>query len=170
MKKIGLLCLLAVIVSGRPALASSAWSSPIGGVVAHGAEVPFPFGTEIPFPWSSIEGMWEVRDREVDAYFSFQVQDDGTGAKVLKVVHIDRLGRRVFGEGAGFTNPEQKIVRAVMRAANFNYLIFVRVFRDAGSKASAHTTTVLTFRYFGEAGESDSREKHYVLRRVLTYR
>ncbi|MCM2280492.1 MAG: hypothetical protein NDI61_01450 [Bdellovibrionaceae bacterium] len=134
------------------------------GVVTQGTEVPFPFGTEIPFPWSSIEGTWEVRDREVDAYFSFQVQRNESGKKVLKVTHIDKMTRKVFGEGAGFANEDQKIVRAVMRAHDFNYLIFVRVFRD--TKAQTRTATVLTIRYLTNVGSSEIREQHYILRKV----
>lgn len=167
MKNFGLLWLaVAGIALALPMNSSAAPILPPQAVSTQGTEVPFPFGTEIPFPWAAIEGTWEVRGREIDAYFSFQVQRDDVGAKVLKVTHIDKMTRRVFGEGAGFANPEQKIVRAVMRSDDFNYLIFVRVFRDTKAKTEARTATVLTIRYFGGVGTSDIREQHYILRRV----
>lgn len=170
MKNTALLLLTAVTVAMFGVTAAWASSSPAEdateAVVTHGTEVPFPFGTEIPFPWSSIEGTWEVRDRELDAYFSFRVQRDEEGTKILKVTHIDKVTRRTFGEGAGFVNEDQKVVRAVMRASDFNYMILVRVFRDTKAVTQARTATVLTIRYFGEGNPNEFREQHYILRKI----
>ncbi len=130
-----------------------------------GGEVPFPFGTEIPFPWRSMQGIWATQNHAMDALFSFQVQLDDSGVKVLRVIHLDRATRRVVGQGAGFANSEQKVVRAVMRAMDgTSYLIFVRVFKDLNKKSAAsHNSTVLTFR---SLTLPDKEDQHMLLRKV----
>lgn len=135
--------------------------------IVWGGEVPFPFGTEIPFPWRSMQGIWATQSREVDALFSFQVQLDDRGVKVLSVIHLDRVTRRVIGQGAGFANSEQKVVRAVMRATDgTNYLIFVRVFKDLYKKSAlSRNSTVLTFRSLTRPEQED---QHMLLRKVST--
>jgi hypothetical protein len=126
-----------------------------------GPEVPFPLGTEIPFPWDTIQGVWHAKDVNFDTLFSFRVKGDAHGdSYILQVTQIDPESGMILGEGAGFGDNEERIVRAGMTTNDgYKYMVFLRAYNP--DKNSNQVATVLTIR------EIDSCDEfHFILEKL----
>jgi hypothetical protein len=148
-------------VAKKQANARNGIFGPLGG-----GEVPFPFGSEVPFPWRSIEGTYFASSDDYEAYFSLEVMyEDNEPA--LKVKHYENREGRLFGEGGGFAQSDNRIVRAAMHGRNgLNYMVFLRSFGriEIDGRTIDHAM-VLTIRSFGPR-VPNSREWHFLLRKV----
>jgi hypothetical protein len=129
-------------------------TSASGSITVRGPEVPFPLSSELPFPWGNIEGTWELHGKGIDALFSFEVQSDCAGRKVLRVLHLDPDNRAVIAEGTGIGVDDKKIVRAAMGGKYGNYMLFIGAFKNP-KPAGPETVTVLTIRSFTGVGNTD---------------
>jgi hypothetical protein len=151
----------APIAAKKIANARAGIFGPLGG-----GEVPFPFGSEVPFPWRSIEGTYFAASDDYEAYFSLEVMYEGN-EPALKVKHYENRSGRIFGEGGGFAQSDDRIVRAAMRGRNgLNYMVFLRSFgRLEMDGRVIDNAMVLTIRSFGPR-VAGSREWHFLLRKV----
>ena len=136
-----------------------------GAIDGEGGEVPFPFGNEAKFPWETIEGTYHAQSEDYEAYFSFQVEQGNNGQPFLKVLHYENRYGTLFGEGGGFTQTDNRIVRAAMRGRNgLSYMVFVRSFNDVEINGNhIRKATVLTIRSFGD---SERKDWHFLLKKV----
>ncbi len=141
--------------------------SGIFGTMEPLGEVPFPFGDEVPFPWASIEGTYYAESKEYDAYFSFEVAYEGN-EPYLRVFHHESRNGKLFGEGGGFTQTDNRIVRAAMRSkSGLSYMVFIRAFNDVEVDGQRlREATVLTIRSFGTT--QPRKDWHFLLRKVST--
>ncbi len=150
-----------VVIKKSQANARGGIFGPLGG-----GEVPFPFGSEVPFPWRSIEGTYFASSDDYEAYFSLEVVNE-SNEPALKIKHYENREGRLFGEGGGFAQNDDRIVRAAMRGRNgLNYMVFLRSFGsiEFNGRTIDHAM-VLTIRSFGPR-VSGSREWHFLLRKV----
>lgn len=135
----------------------------IGGAAHAGPEVPFPLNAQLPFPWNTIEGVWEAKDNDINALFSFQVQNDSNNRKILKVIHLSPDGEQIIAEGTALAVDDKMIVRGAMTNGRDAYVLIIRAFRDKKGPRGARTATVLTLRPFNGAEKS---ETHVVVRKI----
>jgi hypothetical protein len=101
--------------------------------------VPWPWGTECLFPWNKVEGEWSVKGSYGSRYdrhrMVFEAAEDvsADGVKLLYIKHFNRGGKLV-GEGTGYANPENKIIKAVMTdltGVTTGYQVIVRSYARA---------------------------------------
>lgn len=80
---------------------------------------PWPWGTECPFPWQEINGTYVVHSAEPTPYrghfMVFRVlKNKSANSNHLRVGHYDRRGW-MLAEGYGYSENDQRIVRAVLK-------------------------------------------------------
>jgi hypothetical protein len=127
-----------------------------------GPEVPFPLDAQLPFPWGTIAGTWEARGPGIDALFSFEVQADRNGRKILRVLHLEPATGKILAEGIGIGLDERNIVRAAMRGGCGAYMLYIGAFKNPKA-TQPKTVTVLTIRSFSGVEERDIQ---VIVRRV----
>ncbi len=90
----------------------------------YGHEVPFPKSALIPFPWEKIEGIWQATVDKMEGYFAFSIDRSST-QRALKVIYWNEARTQVIAEGIGYLSEDAKVIRAVMKGPEFNYLLSV---------------------------------------------
>ncbi len=145
--------------------------------------LPWPWGTECPFPWGNIEGVWkaskpsiveESSERRyfggvpVRFFYEFKVTDMAAyESKLVQITKYDEEGQ-VIGTGRGYSHPHQKIVRAVIVAAQgvnmANHRVIIRAYKQKLTLSCGNElVTVLTTRGMDNEKSSD---RHYVLKKI----
>lgn len=159
------LTLLAVLVG--MALGMSTWpttSYASSKIVLAGPEVPFPLSDRIYFPWSMIDGTWEAMDKDMYAHYIFKVQSDCNGQKILRVLHMDPATGEVVAEGFGIADQSERIVRAIMRANGYSYVLHMSAYRNTKSAKLPKTAMVLSVL---PLSDEPMAETHYILRKLV---
>lgn len=144
--------------------------------------LPWPWGTECPFPWDDIEGVWKASKPAassegekfkgpgilLNTYYEFEVTNMSTyETKLVQITKFNEKGQ-VIGTGRGYSHPHQKIVRAVIVAAQgvnmANHRVIVRAYKQNTTlSCGSELVTVLTTRSMTNKTSSD---RHYVLKKV----
>lgn len=127
---------------------------------------PFPLSALVPFPWGTIEGIWMMKLPDgTSLHFSFEVQSDCDGRKVVRVLGFEQKSLRVVAEGVGLGFANDMMVRAAMTSATSQYMVYIRQFRVPAGKASGRVSTVVTIRPFGGDVGNDV---HMIARKAST--
>lgn len=125
---------------------------------------PFPLSALLPFPWASIDGIWTMKLPDgTSLYFSFGVQSDCNGRKILKVSTFDRTTYRLTGEGTGLALTNDMMVRAAMTTPSMQYMLYIRQYKQPVGKGQSKQVTVVTVRPFNG---NESNDIHMVARKV----
>ena len=156
-------CVAAATVSSAPHTGGAA-VPPVETARATDPVGPFPLSALLPFPWASIDGIWTMKLPDgTSLYFSFEVQSDCNGRKILKVNTFDRTTYRLTGDGTGLALANDTMVRAAITTPSTQYMLYIRQFKQVVGKGQSRQVTVVTVRPFN-GNETD--DIHMVARKV----
>lgn len=165
---VGLMC--AVCVHESFAKGPASMSSDQGGGVEAGDLVPWPWGTECPFPWNQVDGSWEVKGRFGARYdrhrLEFESAEDvAAGVKLLYINHYNQRNKLV-GQGVGYSNKENKIIKAVMTdvtGVTSGYQIIVRSYAEVKGQSCRNGKLSVAVTFCPRRSKRCQDDQHYLL-------
>jgi hypothetical protein len=89
---------------------------------------PWPWEKELPFPWDNIEGIWGGIHDDAAMIFSFEIIDNDSGDRQIKVKEINPETMEIIASGLGVEN--NNVLRAVMVGRKHRFRMSVRLIEN----------------------------------------
>jgi hypothetical protein len=136
----------------------------------NGDVIPWPWGKECPFLWDKVDGAWQVKGQYGQNYdrdtLVFETEEKvKEGLKILYIYHYE-LGGRLIGQGTGFSDSDNKIIKAIMTNVDghgASYTILVHTFAPDQARSCRAGKLAMAVTFCSKYGSQCLKDQNYLL-------